>query len=68
MLRLLPWTLLVVAGGVVLFLNGLDPTGSVLVLAGMLGSAVTTIRGRWQGAPGRWARDLRRRWEHRLPR
>ena len=59
--RLLPWTLVCLVGGVLLYVNGLDPTGSVIILAGMLGVALTTIRMRWEGTFGRLGARLRRR-------
>lgn len=56
--HLLPWLVLVVVGGVLLFRNGLDPTASLLTLVGLLGGAVATIRVRWEGAALRLARRL----------
>lgn len=66
--RLVPWVVLLVAGAVVLYLNGLDPTGSSLVVVGMFGVATVTIRNRWAGAMSRLGTrlgDLRRRFRHR---
>lgn len=65
---MLPWILMVMAGGVIFYLNGIDPTGSTFLVAGMLGVATVTIRARWAGAMSRLGTrlgDLRRRIQHR---
>ncbi len=57
--HLIGWFLLVIGGGIFIYLNGIDLTGATVVLAGMIGLAVTTIRDRWTGALSRLVTRIR---------